>query len=74
MKLSQIIKKLQKAQDLYGDVDGVIMDHNGNLRPIVEITKMHPRTGKYGCINRNEPVDSVELCHYIGNPSDLIID
>lgn len=74
MKLSQIIQKLQKAKDLYGDVDGVIMDHNGDLRPVIEIIKRHPFTGQYGCMNRNEPVNSVEILYYGGNAKDLIID
>lgn len=74
MKLSQIIQKLQKAKDLYGDVDGIITDHNGVLRPVVEIIKVHPFNGPHGCMNRNDPVKSVEICYYGGNAPDLIID
>jgi hypothetical protein len=74
MKLSQLIKTLQAAQNRLGDVPVNLMDEEaGRWHPVAEVVKLHPYTGPHGCANRDEPANAVGLHRLGGSPSDLVI-
>jgi hypothetical protein len=74
MKTSQLINILKKAKETYGDNDVMLMQpESGDWHPIQSVIKLHPYTGKYGCMNRLEPVNSLALTLCKNNAEDLVI-
>ena len=75
LTISQLVKLLNKAKKLHGDVMVAIVNgESGNLDPIQSLSKSHPYTGQYGCMDRAQPVDAVVLHPYIDSYTDLRID
>ena len=74
MKISELELILKNAREAYGDVDVLLIDPEfGDQIPIKCVTKTHPMTAKYGCLNRDEPVCGVVLHRSIGHSKDLIL-
>jgi hypothetical protein len=74
MKLSQMIKTLQKAQKQFGDVDVKLMDsETGNWIDVKTVLKIHP-IGANGCTDRNQPVTAVGISSLIGHANDLTLN
>lgn len=74
MLLSELIAKLNKALVQFGDVPVKITDpESGRKLLVYEVLKLHPYTALHGCMNRNEPVDSIEISTHPYNSSDLRI-
>ena len=63
MSIDQLIEVLKQAKkDFGGDLPVTLKDsETGNEFPIMEVQKTHPYTGRYGCINRDEPVSGIVL-------------
>ena len=60
--LNQLIKVLQQAKKQYGDVPVSLQDNESGYNvPIMEIQKVHPRSGPYSGQNRSEPVNGIVL-------------
>lgn len=74
MKISQLIKVFRAAQTQYGDVSAMLLnEETGRWEPIAQISKLHPYTAKYGCLNRAEPVNGIALSRRGGNAPDLVL-
>ena len=74
MKISQVIKVFRAAQKQYGDVSVMLLnEETGRWEPIAQISKLHPYTAKYGCLNRAEPVNGIALSRRGGNAPDLVL-
>lgn len=74
MKLSQLIETLLRAQSEYGDVPVMLLDQeNGEWSAIVQVGRLHPYTAKYGCLDRDKPVNGIALYQTDGNSPDLIL-
>ena len=75
LTISQLVKLLNKAKKLHGDVMVAIVNgESGNLDPIQSVHKSHPFTGQYGCMDRTQSVDAIVLHTYIDSYTDLRIN
>ena len=75
MKISKLIEILNVAQKDFGNVDVKLIDaETGDYNPIIEIIKLHPFTGGHGCMNRNEPVNTIAFMDFGGNSPDLVLN
>jgi len=62
MTINQLIKVLKQAKKDFGDVPVMLVDsESGYNVPILEVQKLHPYTGQYGCLNRKEPVNGISI-------------
>ena len=62
MTINQLIKVLKQAKKDFGDVPVMLLDsETGANVPIMEVQKLHPYTGQYGCLNRSEPVNGIRI-------------
>jgi len=74
MKITELIQLLQQAHIQYGDVDMVLRDREtGYWKPVQEVLKLHPYTGKYGTMNRDKPVNAIGMVYGTGHASDLVL-
>jgi hypothetical protein len=74
MKLSKLIETLTIAQASFGDVTVNLLDHeSGDWTPLQEVIKLHPYTGPYGSLNREESVNGIGFARTRGNVADLIL-
>lgn len=72
MKISELVKILNKAKKSFGDVDIKLVDHESGYYVDVEtVYKIHPLTGAYGCMNRNDPVNGVVISDMTNGATDL---
>lgn len=75
LTISQLVKLLNKAKKLHGDVVVAIVNcESGNIDPIQSLSKSHPYTGQYGCMDRAQPVDKVVLHTRTDSFTDLQIN
>ena len=73
MRISQLIATLVKAQKDFGDVQVSITNgETGKNEYVSNVSKCHPYTAKYGCMNRDEPVNQVNLSTYKKSSGDDI--
>ncbi len=74
MKVSQLIQILSDALAVYGDVPVKLLDsETGNWNPVQSVIKLHPYTGKHGCMNRAEPVNALAISECRNNAEDLVL-
>jgi hypothetical protein len=74
MRTTELIQLLQAAYYVFGDVPIVLMnEETGDWCPIGEVLKLHPYTGKHGCMNRGEPVNAIAMTRGRGNWADLVL-
>ncbi len=75
MKISELLRILKDAKREFGDVNAYLLDaETGNWINIKEILKLHPYTGEYGCMNRNDPVNAIGITAYDKNAPDLVLN
>ncbi len=62
MKLSELIAILTKAKSDFGDVETSITNGESGYNELIKnVSKVHPYTAKHGCMNRDEPVNQINL-------------
>ncbi len=74
MKTKQLIELLNDALAEYGNVPVQLVDSGtGEWIPAQSLIKLHPYTGRHGCMNREEPVNALAITRCQNNAKDLVL-